>query len=135
MPNQQSWMFRWIFSVVMPSLISKKLLEKVCIIISDGDSQFFTQIDNAIRPYFKNAKRIRCGWHLIHKGWERHVDNALQFNNVSMTEYRDIKQILTSWMTSWMKGTCETKQEYKFSLYLITKYLKSSPIILNQVQL
>ena len=23
MPNQQSWMFRWIFSVVMPSLISK----------------------------------------------------------------------------------------------------------------
>ena len=32
-------------------------------------------------------------------------------------------------MTSWMKGTCETRQEYKFSLYLITKYLKSAPII------
>ena len=31
-------------------------------------------------------------------------------------------------MTSWMKGTCETRQEYKFSLYLITKYLKSAPI-------
>ena len=28
-----------------------------------------------------------------------------------------------------MKGGCETRQEYKFSLYLITKYLKSSPII------
>ena len=46
-----------------------------------------------------------------------------------MTEYRDIKQTLTSWMTSWMKSSCETRQEYKFSLYLITKYLKSSPII------
>ena len=26
MPDQQSWMFQWIFSVVMPSLITKKLL-------------------------------------------------------------------------------------------------------------
>ena len=51
---------RWIFSVVMPSLISKKLLEKVRIIISNGDSQFFTQIDNVIRSYFKNAKHICC---------------------------------------------------------------------------
>ena len=87
MPNEQSWMFRWIFSVVMPSLITKKLLEMVCIIISDGDSQFFTQIDNAIRPYFKNARQICCGWHLIHKGWDQHIDNSSQFNNVSMTEY------------------------------------------------
>ena len=129
MLNQQSWMFHWIFSIVLSSLISKTFLEKVRIIISDGDSQFFTQIDNAIRPYLKNAKRIQCDWHLVNTGWERHVDNASQFNNVSMTEYRDIKQILTSWMTSWKKGTCETKQEYKFSLYLITKYLKSTPII------
>ena len=105
------------------------MIEKVCIIILDGDSQFFTQIDNAIRPYFKNVKRMPCGWYLIHKGWEWHVDNASQFNNVSMTEYWDIKQTLTSWMVSWMKGVCETRQEYKFSLYLITKYLKSSPII------
>ena len=25
MPNQQSWMFRWIFSVVIPSFINRKL--------------------------------------------------------------------------------------------------------------
>ena len=56
MPNQQTWMFRWIFSVVMPSLINKKLLEKIRIIISDGDTQFFSQRDNAIQPYFKNAR-------------------------------------------------------------------------------
>ena len=110
MPNQQSWMFRWIFSVVMPSFISKKLLDKVRIIISDGDSQFFTQIDNAIRPYFKNSKCICCGWYLICKGWERHVDNASEFNNVSVTEYSDIQQILTTWMTSWMKSSCKRMQ-------------------------
>ena len=46
-----------------------------------------------------------------------------------MTEYRGIKQILTTWMTSWMKSSCETVQEYKFSLYPLAKYIKSTPII------
>ena len=41
MPNQQSWIFRWIFSVVIMPSFTKKILEKVHIIISDGDSQFF----------------------------------------------------------------------------------------------
>ena len=84
---QQSWMFRWIFSVVMTTLITKQLLEKIHITISDSDPQIFIQIDNVIRPYFKNARRVRCGWHLIHKGWDPHVDNTSQFNNVSMIEY------------------------------------------------
>ena len=48
---------------------------------------------------------------------------------MSTTKYRDSKQTLTSWMTSLMKGAYETRQEYKFSLYVITKYLKLSPII------
>ena len=91
MPNQQSWMFRWIFSVL-------------------------------------------CHHWLVRICWRKYVSLSLivthssQFNNVPMTEYRDIKPILTSWMASWMKGTCETRQEYKFLLYLITKYLKPSPV-------
>ena len=55
---------------------------------------------------------------LIHKGWKYHDDNASQFKNVSITEYWDIKWMLTSWMISCMKGSYETRQEYKFSLYL-----------------
>ena len=71
----------------MTTLITKQLLEKIHITISDSDPQIFIQIDNVIRPYFKNARRVRCGWHLIHKGWDPHVDNTSQFNNVSMIEY------------------------------------------------
>ena len=40
MTNQQSWIFRWIVNVIMPRLISKKLLEKVHMIISDSNTQF-----------------------------------------------------------------------------------------------
>ena len=103
--NQKTWMFRWIFSLVMSSLITKKLLETIHIIISDGDTHFFLQIDNAIEPYFKNAQGIHCGWHLIHKGWERHVDNASHFTNATLHEYRDIKKMLPTWVTSWMKSS------------------------------
>ena len=46
-----------------------------------------------------------------------------------MIEYKDIKQILTSWMTPWMKDFCGSIQEHKFSLYLMIKYLKLGPII------
>ena len=34
MPNHQSWMFRWVFSVVFPRLIPKHVLSKVIIVIT-----------------------------------------------------------------------------------------------------
>ena len=44
MPNQQSWMFRWIFSVVFPRLIPKHILTNIRVVITDGDPQEFSQI-------------------------------------------------------------------------------------------
>ena len=76
MPNQQSWMFRWIFSVVFPRLIPRHILQKIWIVITDGDPQEFSQIDNAIQTVLRNAKRISCGWHIVHQGFERHVDTT-----------------------------------------------------------
>ena len=61
MPNQQSWVFRWIFFIVFPSLIPKHILANIKIIITDDDSQEFTQIDNVIKSVIPNAKRVRCG--------------------------------------------------------------------------
>ena len=58
MPNQQSWMFRWIFSVVFPSLIPKHILSSIKVVITDGDPQEFLQIDNAIGNVLPNARRI-----------------------------------------------------------------------------
>ena len=61
MPNQQSWMFRWIFSVVFPRLIPKQILHKIKIVIMDGDPQEYGQIDNTIETVIPNARRTRCG--------------------------------------------------------------------------
>ena len=54
--NQQSWMFRWVFSVVFPRLIPKHVLSKVRTVITDGDPQDFSQVDYAIESVIPNAK-------------------------------------------------------------------------------
>ena len=42
LPNQRTWGFRWIFCHVLPTMFSKKILDKIKIIISDGDSKEYT---------------------------------------------------------------------------------------------
>ena len=61
MPNQQSWMFRWVFSVVFPRLIPKHILTKVRIVITDGDPQEFSQVDNAIESVNLMLKGYNVG--------------------------------------------------------------------------
>ena len=127
MPNQQSWMFRWVFSVVFPRLILKHVLSKVRIVITDGDPQEFSQVDNAIESIIPNAKRVRCGWHIVHKGFEKYIDTT--FPDISTSIVNDHKKIIQNWMYSWMKRTCPTYLQYKYSRYLFMKYIFSSQVV------
>ena len=49
LPNTKAWAFRWLFKVVFPSFIRIKTLLRIKIIIYDGDSSEYTQIDAAIK--------------------------------------------------------------------------------------
>ena len=101
MPNQQSWMFWWIFSVVYPRLIPKHILCDIKVIITNGDPQKFSQIDNAILNVIPNAKRLRCGWHIVSQGFEKNVDTT--FSDLPTTVIDENKKIVLNWMYSWMK--------------------------------
>ena len=127
MPNQQSWMFRWVFSVVFPRLIPKHVLSKVRIVITDGDPQEYSQVDNAIESVFPNAKRVQCGWHIVYKGFEKYID--MTFPDIPTTIINDHKKIIQNWMYSWMKRTCWTYLEYKYSRYLFMKYIFLSQVV------
>ena len=70
MPNQQAWMFRWVFCVSWPRLIPKHILDRIKLIQSDGNVTEYNQIDNAIKKYMPHVYQGRCGWHVIHKGVE-----------------------------------------------------------------
>ncbi len=47
LPNQGMWTFHWIFQTVIPALLGQDI-KCTKMIITDGDSQEITQLDNAI---------------------------------------------------------------------------------------
>ena len=73
LPNEKAWVFRLIFTLVLPTLVSCYLLSQVKAIITDGFPKDFMQIDKAREVYFKYTLKIRCGFHLVQMGWINHV--------------------------------------------------------------
>ncbi len=77
MHNQQSWIFRWVFSVVFPRLTPKHTFTKNQIVINDGDPQEFSQVDDDIENVILNIKRVRCAWYIVHQGFDRYMDTTI----------------------------------------------------------
>jgi len=50
-PNQRIWTFHWIFETVFPALLGQDI-KCTKMIITDGDSQEITQLDNDILCLF-----------------------------------------------------------------------------------
>ena len=129
LPNEKGWIFRWIFSIVLPKMFSNTVLQRTQLVITDGDLQEYSQLDNAIQKYFPHIKRARCGWHIIDRSWDKHFPKNSEFPHETHQYLEKIKKHVHNWMYSWMKPGCETIQEYRLSKYLLYKYLQSQPII------
>ena len=104
-PNERSWMFRWLFQTAIPALVGKETCQRVCLIVTDGDSQEYTQLDDAINVIFTNAKRRRCGWHIV-----RNFDDAVRMGRNASQKV--IADVVKNWLYSLMKDV-ETEDEYK----------------------
>jgi hypothetical protein len=125
MPNERSWAFRWLFQVVLPTLLGSEPLQKVKVIITDGDSQETSQLDLAIALFFPQVLRVRCGWHIIDRGWKRNGPKKTSVPK-PMRKPFDVKtHEIRNWMYSWMKPKCETEEEYIISKALFIAYLQS----------
>ena len=48
LPNNQAWVFKWLFQTVFPTLLGMDALARIAVFITDGDSQETSQLDNAI---------------------------------------------------------------------------------------
>ena len=129
LPNERGWIFRWIFSIVIPKMFSKTVLQRTQLVITDGDLQEYSQLDNAIQKYYPHVKRARCGWHIVDRSWEKHFPRTSEFPQETHNHIKKVKTTIQNWMYSWMKPDCETMKEYKLSKYLLYRYLLSEPII------
>jgi len=58
LPNQRARSFRWIFFLVLLTMFSKNNIDKINVIISDGDDQEYHQIDHDINLLCPHVKRI-----------------------------------------------------------------------------
>ena len=70
-PNEQAWVFRWILSHSLPQLLGVESMQRIVVILSDGDSTEIAQINHLVDELCPLAHRLRCGWHLVDRGWER----------------------------------------------------------------
>ena len=127
LPNQRTWGFRWIFSHVLPTMFGSDTLKKINIIMSDGDSKEYTQIDSAIHLYASNITRVRCAWHAIDRGWVNHGPKCLNKKNIK--EYREIVYNCKHWLYSWTKPSIESEVEYIISKQLFEKYIFSNDVL------
>jgi hypothetical protein len=77
LPNEQSWSYKWFFHMVLPALLGRDILKRIKTIVTDGNSQEISQLDDAIAMFFPHAYQIRCYWHIIYRGWHKKVKVAL----------------------------------------------------------
>ena len=77
LPNQQEWSFQWLFGTVFVTLLGKECLNGMKVIITDGDSQEIKLLDAAIKSHFPKVVRLRCAWHIIDRGWKKHLTVSL----------------------------------------------------------
>ena len=61
LPNEKGWVFRWVFSVVFPKLFGNTILSRIKLIITDGDSQEFNQLDSAIEEFMTHCPMQEIG--------------------------------------------------------------------------
>ena len=125
LPNQQNWVFRWIFSVVLPQVFGADVLHHIKVIISDGDANEMSQIDSAISMYMPHVYRVRCGWHIVDRGWEKHIVSGYP---EQAEFYSDTRGLIKEWIYSFMNHRCETRAEYKLSKKLLKEFVHSPMI-------
>lgn len=112
-PNNRSWLYRWLFQVACPLLVGRPACKETKLAISDGDPQECKELDSAARVVFVNAKRRRCGWHVVDRGWISRIGQSLggKSNRNRKAIDRLVREI-KNWMYSWMRDV-ETIEEYK----------------------
>ena len=98
------------------------------IIITDGDSQEINQLDAAIDEFFPEAKRVRCGYHIVNRGWDDKIEKFRSFPPSQTQFYEKVKIQIHTWIYSRMKSECQTKNEYLVYKILFKKFSRDSDI-------
>lgn len=152
LPDEKACSFRWVFQAVLPTLLGRDNLKRVNVIITDGDSQETSQIDdmrenieelhhNVDLRYtlahvlddearrFRSILRVRCGWHIVEKGFSRHCPTMNSVPTHNQESFLKLGSCVKNFVYSWMKPNyCETEEEVRVSKALLQAMLSSKHV-------
>jgi hypothetical protein len=70
LPSECEWVFRYVFEIAIPSLISEATVERINQINTDGDRQIYNPLTSCIldkiSPWF-GCIHVLCNYHMIDK--------------------------------------------------------------------
>ena len=145
LPSEQSWAYKWLFQTVFPVLLGKEVLNKLSIVVTDGDSQEITQLEDSVNKFFPGVYRMRCSWHIIDRGWHKKVKVSLGGHSHRKrplhlrgkkrqtmqppTELNKTARTIYRWVFSWAQPSyCETEEEYLVSKALFMIFVQSNQV-------
>ena len=133
MPNETKAFFMWIFLRVMVLLLSKTTLSRTNLLLSDGDAQEYTSLDDSISNHvMPNAIRNRCGFHLVTKSWDRDIGDPSKMNEPLYAT--KCCAMIRHWVFSWMNGrSAYTKMEYDLSKDLLFQVLETDNLLKQSI--
>ena len=121
--------FRWVFHHALPTLAGRQYMTRVKAIMTDGDSHEMEELDLAIDQYMPQCRRIRCGWHIVFKGFRRRVALENMINKRYKKRYQRFTRAVRNWCYTFMRpGYCETQYELTVSKCILLSYLHSKHV-------
>ena len=126
-PNQKTWMFRFVLEYVIPTMIGSSYCKLVQAIISDGDPQLIKCIEGAIVKIYNNAIRIPCTWHLVERSMNGASTNFVAKKHVSKYWKEWFLQFFQTWLYSFMRpnGGINSEEEYNVSKCILLGVINS----------
>ena len=100
--------------------------------ITDGDTQKFTSLDESIYVFFRSAIRDRCGQHLVAKTYKivGPKESLLIQHDLGKALCLEIK----CWFSSWINGTCCIEEsQFEFSKKMLLYILISDELLIENV--
>ena len=129
-PNQKSWIFKYVLLVVIPKIFGQSICFRVKAFITDGDPQFISMIDLAIKKLYVNAVRLACGWHLIDRPMAKQRKKFITQKVVSPYFVEWFCRFLQRWLFTWMRpsGGIYSKEEFEVSKAILMSFLESDAL-------
>ena len=118
--------FRWVFSHALPTMVGQEHMAQVKVIMTDGDSNEMEELDLAIDKYMPRCRRIRCGWHIVYKGFKRKLPLEHAVDRRKKGLFLRFAKAIRNWCYTFMRpGYCETPYELTASKCIMLAYLHS----------